>query len=178
MKLRWLGLLLVCGLAGSAARAQVGVYGKLDYVRYSEFGSTSTNYTGGGVGVYDDFLHLGPVNLGLDLRGDYARESKSNYRSLLGGVRVAVKVPVVGLRPYVQASAGVGGSRAKGPFAVGITDVSFNNKLTYEGFVGLDARVLPFIDWRVIEVGGGSGSKLGSTSPTIFNVSSGLVLRF
>ena len=177
MRVKPLLFLLVLLGAATAANAQVGIYGKFDYVHYS-VDSNSTGYVGGGVGVYDDFLHAGPLSLGLDLRGDLTSESNSNYRTLLVGVRVAGRVPITGLRPYVQGSIGVGGTEAKGPFAVGITGVSYNNKLTYEGIAGVDFRILPHVDFRAVEFALGKQSKLDNSAPTIFSLSSGLVVRF
>lgn len=178
MRLRWLafGVVLVAG--GSIAKAQVGIYGKFDYTRYSASNSGALNYVGGGVGVYDDLVHLGPLSLGLDLRGDLSSESKLYYRSLLGGVRVAFRVPLVSLRPYVQGSIGVGGTKPKDSFAVGISNAHYSNKLTYEGLVGADLGVLPHVDWRVIELGGGKQSDRGSGAPTLFLLSTGIVVRF
>ena len=96
MRARLLGILLVLLAGAAAARAQLGIYAKFDYVNYSEASSASSGFEGGGVGIYDDFIHAGPVSLGLDFRGDLGTQSKSNYRTLLGGVRVAAKLPLNG----------------------------------------------------------------------------------
>ena len=44
----------------AAAQAQLAAYGKFDYSRYSQLGTT-TSFYGPGVGVYDDFLHADPL---------------------------------------------------------------------------------------------------------------------
>src|SRR5260370_24981948 len=73
---------------------------------------------GGTGGVYYDFLKLGPVKLGADLRGSILTTKRGAYinfngpgariYSVLVGVRGAFQTPVKSLQPYLQISAGLG----------------------------------------------------------------------
>ena len=192
MKIRALGLAAWMGLAlaATAAHAQLAVYGKFDLLHNSQDEDNSsiannlqtTFYYGGGVGVYDDFLHVGPIRVGVDVRGDVVTGKYSNYRDVLGGVRVAVRIPFLGFRPYVQGSVGAGGTRGTSPLLNGITSNSYSTKFTYAVFGGLDTRILPHVDLRAIEVGVGqqtsASDAAGDPKPTLVFVSTGLVVRF
>ncbi len=185
-KLGWVVLVLV-GLVAGAAEGQLAVYGKGDLLHNSQNENNSgllssvqtTFFYGGGVGVYDDFLHLGPLRLGVDVRGDLMTGDNFNYRDVLGGVRVAVKLPVLPFRPYVQGSLGTGGTKYTGTGAVAS---HFSNKLTYAVFGGVDTRIFPHVDFRAVEVGVGQQTSAsdtgGAAKPVLVFVSSGLVVRF
>ena len=160
------------GLLTLRAEAQLGVYGKFDYTRYSVPGST-VSFHGGGVGIYDDFLHLGPIRAGLDLRGDLLTGTNQHDRDILAGVRVAVKPPLLPIRPYVQGSVGVGGTKATGATAPGIVPV-YSNKLQTGVFGGVDWTVIPHVDFRAVELG---YTRITGLSANQFTVSSGIVLR-
>lgn len=180
---RTLLFLLFLGSASIAASAQVGIYGSFDYTRYTDhsYNATSSFY-GGGVGAYDDFLHLGPIRAGLDFRGDFLAGNNYRYRDVLGGIRVAVKVPVLPIKPYGQFSVGVGGPAYTGPFAAGISGVQYSTKFTYEVLGGIDITILPHVDLRAVEVGYGrmtgvSGGAASNPASTLFSVRSGIVFR-
>jgi hypothetical protein len=165
--------------------AQLAIYGKGDLNHYNLNDTTPTSsYTfhGAGVGIYDDFLHFGPVRAGLDLRGDLEATDKFDYQAVLAGIRVAAKAPVLPFRPYAELLVGEGGTRAKGPYAVGITNVPYIHKLTYAAVAGLDWTLLPHFDFRVLEVGYGrqaaaTGFSTASKDSMVL-LSSGLVVRF
>ena len=94
MKAWVLGLAAGFGLAlgTTAAHAQLAVYGKFDLLHNSQDEDNSsiannlqtTFFYGGGVGVYDDFFHVGPVHVGVDVRGDVLTGKYSNYRRCAG----------------------------------------------------------------------------------------------
>ena len=132
--------------------------------------------------MYDDFFHFGPLRLGVDVRGDLLRGSNYDYRDVLGGVRLAAKLPVLPFRPYVQGSIGSGGTRYTGSPANGITNYPYSNKFTYVVFGGIDTGLVPHVDFRAIEVGVGQQSTVsdtpGAARPLLIFVSTGLVVRF
>ncbi len=78
------------------------------------------NPLGGTGGLYYDFLKLGPVRLGGDVRGSILTTKRGAFvtsnaggtriYSVLGGVRAAIHTPIAPLKPYVQFSAGLGRS--------------------------------------------------------------------
>ena len=183
MTKRWLSFLCVLMMSAAAAHAQFGVYGKFDlnHYNFNDGGTAAATFYGGGFGVYDDFVKLGPVRGGFDLRESLVTGSNYNYRSTLFGARVALKAPVLPIRPYVQGSVGVGGTGSKGPYAAGISGGSYSNKFTYQVLGGLDWTVFPHLDFRALEIGfgrqSGVGSAAGSGASTMVLVSSGLVFR-
>jgi hypothetical protein len=181
MRLR--NLLLILALAVTAqGKAQIGIYGTVTGSRvgnitppYPQTGTYGFWAVGGGLGIYDDFAHFGPVHLGADLRGSFLNSKGHQLNSGLAGLRFVFKPPVAPFRPYLQAS--VGG---------GTTNFGSGNNMTtglqYQVFGGLDFTFFPRLDWRIIEVGGG-GFHVFNTANTgtdfpIATVSTGLVLRF
>ena len=175
-----LAALLLAPLFASAAHAQVGVYGILSATRVSNpssaqsntYGGTNTGYwtTGGGGGVYYDAIHLGPVSLGLDLRGTSASKAKT----ILGGVRVAAHPPILPIKPYIEGLVG----------RTTTTNI-YNNSaadFTYQFVGGIDYTIIPHLDFRAIEIGGGSIPTGISTAPvgtrTVVTISSGIAVHF
>ncbi len=176
-----------------AARAQAGVYVGFTATRLSGIqcfdpqGQCSS--TGGVVnpagiigGAYYDFRTVGPVRLGIDLRGGTQHSNKSATSSAGGNNATGLDTMLVGLRgsfhtryswlsPYAQVSAGYARSNATLPFgAAGLsgsgtpTARTEDNFLMYEAFAGLDIHVFPVIDVRPIELGIGNMNRFGSTS--------------
>lgn len=183
MRLRWLALLLGVVVSSAPAFAQVGIYGEFDATRLST-GTTNVFetpgwYEGGGAGIYYDFIHLGPIGFGADLHGNLLSGNQEKFRSLLGGLRLVIKPPILPIRPYVQGSIGVGGATHGGLANAGSI---YTNKLEYQVLGGLDYTFFPHLDWRVAEAGYGriTGISSGaSASPVnLFTIGSGVVLRF
>jgi hypothetical protein len=184
MKLRWLSVLLGIAIYSASAHAQIGVYGTFDSVRLtaSSVGSTAqttTWYNGAGAGIYYNFLHMGPIALGADLRGNLLTGSQQKYRSALFGLRLAAKPPLLPVRPYVQASIGTGGASHSGLNGVGTI---YSDKFQYLVAGGVDYTLVPHVDFRLVEVGYGRMTGISSGSPaptsTLVSISTGLVVRF
>src|SRR5438094_3407666 len=118
-----------------SAQAQVGVYGMFTVDRLSRISSSpipsppnssdpafarsdTVDPIGGTGGVYYDFMKLGPVKLGADVRGSILTTKRGAYinfngpgariYSVLGGVRGSFQTPVKSLKPYLQISLGLG----------------------------------------------------------------------
>jgi hypothetical protein len=183
LKILWLALLLYIATTASSANAQLGIYGKFDTTHVSagdpNYESTAW-YFGPGAGIYYDFLRVGPISLGADLRGDLLWGNHQKYRSALFGIRLAAKAPLLPIRPYVQGSAGAGGASHTGFNGSG---TFYSNKFQYQVLGGMDYTIIPHIDLRLVEAGFGRMSGIGSgpgpaPASTLFVVSSGLVLRF
>jgi hypothetical protein len=189
----------------ASAHAQFGAYGMFTVDRLSNIASspqppTATSLAntrantvdplGGTGGVYYDFMKLGPVRLGADLRGSILTTKRGAYvnfngsgariYSALGGVRASFHTPIASLKPYIQASAGLGRSDY-GLFTQGSTNgqVVIHNNFEYEGLVGLDVKLLPIMDWRVAELGYGGLNPFGTFSHNypIKQVSMGFVFH-
>lgn len=142
---------------------------------------TSFWASGIGGGVTVNFLPVGPVKLGFDLRGS-TRPGTAGADTAMGGLKLAFNPPLIRLKPYLQASGGYVATRTVNvtPSLAGST---FNNKYAaWEILGGVDIPLAPFFDLRAIELGGGTGlNVLGSSnSPNIslFTLNTGLVVHF
>jgi hypothetical protein len=212
MILRKAVLLLAAAAVATAtsSHAQVGVYGMFTADRLSRIASSplplppnstapafaranTVDPLGGTGGVYYDFMKLGPVKLGADLRGSILTTKRGAYinfngpgariYSVLGGVRGVFHTPVQSLKPYLQISAGLGRSdyglyTSRPASNQPLPNVIYNN-FQYEGFAGLDIKLLPILDWRVAEFGYGGLDPFGTYSHNypIKQVSMGFVIH-
>jgi hypothetical protein len=188
-------LLAATALAsGTFAHAQFGVYGMFTVDRLSNIDSSPyatpgsnlqpVNPLGGTGGVYYDFMKLGPLRLGADLRGSIVTTKRGAYPAFdgsgariysgLGGVRGVFHTPFAPLKPYIQASVGLGRS----DYGLG-PPVTIHNNFEYQGLAGLDVKMLPIMDWRVAELGYGGLNPFGNLSHnyTIKQVSMGFVFH-
>jgi hypothetical protein len=193
-----------------SAQAQIGVYGMFTVNRLSNIASSplplppnssapafaranTVDPLGGTGGVYYDFMKLGPVKLGADVRGSILTTKRGAYLnfngpgahiySVLGGVRGSFQTPVKSLKPYVQLSVGLGRSdyglySSRPPSNQPLPNIIYNN-FQYEGLVGLDIKLLPVLDWRVAEFGYGGLDPFGTYSHNypIKQVSMGFVVH-
>jgi hypothetical protein len=150
-------------------------------------------------GVYYDFRNVGPVRLGLDLRGGDLHSNKSatssaggtdaiGYDNVLLGVRGSIKTKYTWLTPYAQVSAGYARSNVTEPTGTQSPGSLLpnaqryeDNFLMYEGFVGMDIHVFSTIDLRPVELGIGGMNRIGSgngpSSLGIQTISAGIVLH-
>ncbi|GAC1655358.1 MAG: hypothetical protein NVS9B15_16160 [Acidobacteriaceae bacterium] len=167
-------------------RAQVSVYGTFSPIRISTsangnvYGSYWDRGFGGGVTL--TVLPLGPLSLGLDLRGSTTPGS-SGTDTALGGLKLGLRVPLISLKPYIQASGGYLRTRTSvgvGNIAGATSNYGFG---VYEIMGGLDTAIFPHVDLRLIEIGAGQGKNIsGPTSGladiSILTVNTGVVLHF
>src|ERR1700716_572488 len=160
-------LAAVAVATATCSQAQVGVYGMFTADRLSNIASSpvplppnsagtafsranTVDPLGGTGGVYYDFMKLGPVRLGADLRGSILTTKRGAYinfngpgariYSVLGGVRGSFQTPVKSLKPYLQISAGLGRSdyglyTGRPASSQPLPNVIYNN-FQYEGFAG------------------------------------------
>lgn len=201
-----LGVVFVAVCCGAAARAQLGIYGmyvgnQLTGIQcYAPAGTTCSSPngkidpSGGFGGVFYDFKTFGPVRLGGDVRAGVLRANKSAVTSaggagitttnnVLGGVRAAVKVPMVWLKPYVEGMVGYARSSASEP-GLGnsnLTPRTYDNFIQYQFMAGTDVRIFPLLDLRPIELGIGQmnrvGTGAGTSSIPVKSIGAGLVLH-
>jgi hypothetical protein len=189
--------LLLLAVLGAAplAHAQLGVYADFTADRLSGQQSSpqltagvaynnSVNPTGGTFGVFYDFKTFGPVRLGADARFTHITDSRSaqtnsvaagtHIYSTLGGVRASFHTPIKLLVPYAQLSAGLGRSD------FGILTQQKVNALEYHVYGGVDYNILPYLGWRVVELGYGGINPVGNGNHNypIANISTGIVFHF
>ncbi|MEO6924878.1 MAG: hypothetical protein ABI142_13710, partial [Bryocella sp.] len=154
-------LLAIATFATATAQAQFGVYGTFTASRLTNLKSSpeaanlsgvnnDVSPLGGTAGIYYDFLKLGPVKLGADLRGSIVttkRGAFTNYNgggarvnSALFGVRAVFHTRLLhSLKPYLQASAGLGSTNYGLLYSNGVT---LRNNFEYMGFAGVDIPIL------------------------------------
>jgi len=194
-------LLAVVAFAAATAQAQFGVYGTFTASKLSGIKSSpeATNPAavnndvsplGGGGGIYYDFLKVGPVKLGADLRGTIVTTKRGAYvnangggariNSALAGVRVVFNAPVMRsvLRPYLQGSAGIGNTNYG--LLYGSNGVKTKTNFEYMGYAGVDIPLLPIMDFRLVEPGMGALNPFGDKSHNypLQSVSTGIVFHF
>jgi hypothetical protein len=194
-----LSLAAAIAIAPSVAHAQVGVYGTVTVNRLTGLQSSplasgavndSVDPVGGGGGIYYDFKTLGPVRLGADLRGTitdskqgaytFSRSTGTRIYSTLGGIRGSFHTPWVPVKPYVQISAGLGRSDyGLSTFDPTTGKPTIHNNFQFEGFAGVDLKLLPYMDFRVVELGYGALTSFGTDGHTypIGSLSSGVVFH-
>jgi hypothetical protein len=187
-----------------SASAQVGAYGMFTADQLSNIASSpipqnsttpantrsnSVNPLGGTGGVYWDFMKVGPVKLGVDARGSVVTTKRGAYQnfngsgariySVLGGVRAEFHTPVVQLKPYIEGVAGLGRSDY-GLVSNNTTGaVTVYNNFEWQGLAGVDIKLLPVLDFRLVEFGYGGLNSTGNYGHyyPIKQVSMGFVFR-
>ena len=134
-------------------------------------------------GGYWDFKTLGPVRLGADVRYYDAKSNKSASTSdggpnsttsntVLGGVRGTFHTKFSWLKPYGEIAVGrTSTDAANGP---GV----FSSYIRYQGFGGVDIRIMSVMDLRAIELGIGNMNAVGGGSGSISVRSIGAALVF
>jgi len=186
---KWLALALVVATASGAHAQQNGGFygmGHYDWISgktvqgYNVNGGNGTaNNIGGTFGVFYDFLKLGPINLGGDIRYSFSHSgTPSAYGNALTygdlGVRVSGHIPAIRLRPYVQAGV-LEGSTNYAEYN------SMHGGFGYGYQVGGDIPVFPHFDARIEYAGGNVGnlrSNIGTTNINFNQISGGFVIWF
>jgi hypothetical protein len=189
---RWFAILVILVGTGSA-RAQLAVYGMGGAGKLSGFSEpspaapganpgliiTTGNFWayGGTAGIYDDFLKLGPIKLGGDVRGFVEKSSNSNntygnqLRGGLIGLRLALHAPLVPVKPYIQAEIG-GASTNYGQ------NSSNTGNFAYQVQLGVDFTIFPHIDLRGEYGVGQLLGVLGGNNSNMQQLGAGLAVRF
>jgi hypothetical protein len=191
LKGSWLALALAVAIYPAAtAHAQGGFYAEGTYTWISGNtvgGDSASGPTGkatgigGSFGTFYDFLHLGPLALGADLRYSFSHDgSPSLFGNELNygdaGVRISGKVPKAPVRPFAQA----GVLRSSTNYAY---HTAMHGGLGYGYQFGADVDVVPHIDLRVEYAGGysgGMGTGVGTTTTSLtFNqIQAGFVIWY
>jgi len=161
----WILPLLLLSLTATTLHAQA---------RFAIYGTAGGEKSGlpnddwhaaGTFGFYYGLYHFTPIDLSVDARGDLSSNIKSGFL----GPRVAVKLPIIPVKPY-------------GEFIFGVSTYStpahlpIPNDFAYRYVVGLDTTILPHIDWRVADFSYAINNSANGTHAK--TLSSGLVIRF
>lgn len=125
-------------------------------------------------GIQTDFMRTGPLHMGVDFRGSILSRGDAKFNNGMGGVRASLHTRALPITPFVQASAGIAG------FNYGRRQ-AMTTILQYELDGGVDVSLAPRVSWKLVEVGGGGLSTLGSGASGAngtFHISTGIGLRF
>jgi hypothetical protein len=192
MKFRFIAFVVCLFLTTVAAQAQIGLYlnpiatrvsnSQADTGPFAFLGENSTSrmFYGVDMGGYYDFYHQGKTEVGLDVRDSIVHGNSASLNSFLLGVRVAAQPFSHPLKPYIQASVGIGTTRPP-------TSTVRINRAQYGVFGGADYALGRHVDFRVIEVGfnslqTASSSTIGGNgdipSSRLLSFSTGFVFRF
>ena len=146
-----------------------------------------TNFWASGIGggVTLGLVPVGPIRFGLDLRGS-TKPGTTGADTAMLGFKLAVKPPLLPIKPYIQASGGYVATRTVNVSTTSITSTqtvggTFTNHYAgWEILGGLDMPLAPFVDLRLVEVGGGAAYGVTNNPPSIsmFSINSGLVVHF
>jgi len=168
----------------AAAGAQLAPYAMFSAGHYSGQGvgnGTSATQSGGltalggTVGLYDDFLRLGPVRLGSDFRVIVENSSNSTpYGNKIFGGLTGLRldgsgVPLLPVTPYVQAEiGGVGTNNGTSP--------NRTASFAYQVQFGGDFTIVPHVQARV-EYGAGQLTNINNVNHTLQTFGAGIVLK-
>jgi len=151
-----------------------------------------------GGGVTFNGKGVGPFRLGLDLRGS-TNHATTGADTAMAGPQLALRLPIVHIRPYVSAEGGYVATRTIGTVApvstgIGVAVQTISTPITnqyaaWEVFGGVDVPIFSHIDFRAIEIGGGKGYLANSgvtninfnntnTQISLFSIDTGIVVRF
>jgi len=141
------------------------------------------------------FKVLGPATLAADLRGvvesdkrgaqTHSDGSGTRIYSGLAGIRASFHTPIKLFLPYVEGAFGYARSNygiltnnlvSTSPLYPGVRTQS---NLEYHAYGGLDIRISPLVDFRLVEGGIGALQALGTYGHTypIYSVSTGVVFH-
>jgi len=172
---RFLFLSFIISAVAAAAQAQTAIYGEFTGAKLSA-AHTPWMY-GPTIGVYHDSGH-GLLAAGFDVRGTFAgrgdsdgRDTSQSLDTVMVGVRLAATPHVLPIKPYGEVLGGLGHLKA----GEGSARTS-STKFAYEFVGGVDVKMLPRFDWRVVEFSYGRLAGLGdSFAPK--TLSTGIVFR-
>jgi len=192
MKFRFFALVVVFALTTIAAHAQVGLYFNPIATRISNSqpdtgpfaflgeNSTSRMFYGVDIGGYYNFYQQGKTEVGVDVRDTIEHGNSAALNSFMVGVRVATKPFSNALKPYIQASVGVGTTRP--PHSTVRV-----NRQQFAVYGGADYPLNRHVDFRVVEVGFSSLSTASTSTISntgnipaskLLSFSTGFVFRF
>jgi hypothetical protein len=151
--------------AAQTAFAQGGIYALFTGADLDSTPASATQIYGPTLGLYGDLPTPG-IQIGGDIRGELLNGSSQQHYNGVIGPRVAVNLPFINLQPYGEYLLGFGSYKTITPNATLHVD--------YEYVVGADRRLLPRINWRILEF---SYCNFYNGSIPTKGFSTGLVLR-
>jgi hypothetical protein len=148
---------------------------------------------GGGVSINP--IHRRFIKLGMDFRGS-TRHGVGGADTAMAGPRLAIRLPFH-IQPYVSAEGGYVATRTAGTVVTTTTPVVTTSTSTvitnqyaaWEVFGGIDVPIIPHLDFRAVEIGGGKGYLANSgiqnitfnntnTQISLLSIDTGIVVHF
>jgi hypothetical protein len=160
-------------LLATAAQAQIGIFANFTAATQDRAAQANTQHWiyGPTGGLYAE-LPLPLIAIGGDLRGTYLNGDQLHHWNVVLGPRVQIKPPGISFHPYGEFLVGWGGYRD------GLYTTNTTTHIDYDIIAGIDKKLIPLIDWRVVEFTYNSyfnrDSQSGSASK---GLSTGIVLR-
>lgn len=148
--------------SGRVCHAQIGIYGGFSGAKITS--GPETGSYGALIGMYAQSGHY--AHFGGDFRGSILSRNGFNYNTFSVGPRLALKPPVLPLRPYVEGLVG-------GAWYNNGSGTSSDSHVGYHFVAGVDWTLYPHIDWRVLDYD--YSGNTGSIKAHI--LSTGLVVR-
>jgi len=137
----------------------------------------------------------GPLRLGMDFRGS-TNHGSTGADTAMAGPELALRVPIVHIKPYISAEGGYVATRTAGltTNVAGSTVTAnpatiTNQYAAWEVFGGIDVPIFSHVDFRAIEFGGGKGylANVGvsninfsntNTQISLISIDTGVVVHF
>ena len=180
-------LVLILFIAPHIAKAQFSIYGTLGVAGYgySQAGSNDVifgrDHIGFGAGATYNFPIQSRLTAGIDLRGAVA---PSDYGGSMGtaSLRFGFVPHHNRLKPYLQIGGGFVTAKTPSYVAYGIPSSDTVQKQSFTNgalalALGLDVRILPSFDWRLLEIQSAAGGNT-SNNTGMAAVSTGIVYCF
>ncbi len=195
-------LLFLLLAASLPAMAQTGLYTEFSTTHISAtgeprmYGVTFGGYVDKQLSKHLDFLSLGPdfrLSLQSGATGNSAYPGGGPAQSLIGlmvGPRLAFHLPILPIHPYIEGLIGGGDSQIgelipdsyqnsqNTPPGTAI-DKNGGGTMVWQVVGGLDMKVFPHVDWRVVEYSYGNlfASAGGTPDYGLTTLSTGIVVR-
>jgi hypothetical protein len=145
------------------AQAKLAVYGTVGGEKPGIVNANGWS-TAGTAGLYVGLFNFGPVAISADGRAELA----STIKSGLVGPRIALHLPVMPLKPYVEVLVG-GSTYPNLP-----NGIPLKSRFAGRFVAGVDTTILPRIDWRIVDFGYG----ITAANPRAATLTTGVVVRF
>ena len=166
-------------LASSSAFGQASAYGTVSLTDYGyEFNGTGivfSDHPGFGFGALYEVPTSSRAVFGVDARGSFSPGATGGAKAFVSG-RVAFHPRSNSLRPYFQI--GLGEIHARVPRLSFAIDPQTVNRFGLDLAVGLDVRLNPSFDYRVVELESGAGFSSAIKEDGSASLSTGLVYHF
>jgi hypothetical protein len=143
MRLKLCACFVAVLFSSVTAWSQAGVYVLFTGANLDSSNTVSTRIYGPTFGLYANFP-TPVVKFGGDVRAALLNGQGTRNYYAVTGPRLEVDLPVLSLNPYIEALVGGGDS-------ISTAYPKSTLHIDYELLAGVDRKLLPILDWRVLE---------------------------